>query len=145
MTDSASPSFPRGQRNNNPLNIRIVGRNNWRGRVPVAQNTDGQFEQFDTMVNGLRAAFVLLDKYYRVDGLCSVWEIISKWAPQSDGNDPHKYAAYVAERAGIPVHWQWGRMSPTLRKDIVAAMSQYESRYKPSPDELEAAYQASLS
>lgn len=42
--------LPRGIRNNNPLNIKIG--NDWKGEVP---NTDGTFEQFESMEYGLRA------------------------------------------------------------------------------------------
>ena len=42
----------RGYRNNNPLNLRISN-NAWKGKIPASQNTDGAFEQFQTMAKGL--------------------------------------------------------------------------------------------
>ena len=50
-------SLPRGLRNNNPLNIRRSSQP-WRGKV--ANPTDKDFEQFISMEDGLRAAFVIL-------------------------------------------------------------------------------------
>ena len=33
--------LPRGIRNNNPLNIRLVAESRWQGRVPPKHNSDG--------------------------------------------------------------------------------------------------------
>ncbi|MCA9329527.1 hypothetical protein KDA11_02695, partial [Candidatus Saccharibacteria bacterium] len=41
--ETNTPGTPRGIRNNNPGNIRISN-NQWRGKIPVSQNTDGSFE-----------------------------------------------------------------------------------------------------
>lgn len=73
---------PRGIRNNNPLNIRIG--NTWLGerRNP----TDNQFEEFDSMVYGYRAAFCILRRYIRRYHLDTVAKIISAWAPASENN-----------------------------------------------------------
>lgn len=73
---------PRGIRNNNPLNIRIG--NTWLGerRNP----TDTQFEEFDSMKYGYRAAFCILRRYIRRYHLDTVAKIISTWAPASDNN-----------------------------------------------------------
>ena len=56
--------LPRGIRNNNPLNIRLVPDNRWQGRVPPKHNSDSTFEQFDDPIMGLRAAAVLLITHY---------------------------------------------------------------------------------
>ena len=52
-------ALPRGIRNNNPLNIRKG--NNWKGERP--NQTDKEFEEFESMQMGLRAAFILLRNY----------------------------------------------------------------------------------
>jgi hypothetical protein len=86
-------STPRGIRNNNPLNIRVG--NNWRGeRKP---NTDGAFEQFQTMQYGYRAAFKLLKTYMGKYRCHTIRQIIHKWAPPKE-NDTN---AYVRRVAGI--------------------------------------------
>ena len=51
--------IPRGIRNNNPLNIRKG--NDWQGeRHP---QTDKEFEEFESLTMGFRAAFKLLKNY----------------------------------------------------------------------------------
>ena len=51
--------LPRGIRNNNPGNI-VISNNSWQGKIAVAQNTDGHFEQFTELYYGLRALAKLL-------------------------------------------------------------------------------------
>ena len=86
----------RGLRNNNPLNIRIG--NTWIGeKMP---NTDGAFEQFITMEMGLRAGFVLLERYIRKYGRNTVRKIISAWAPSNE-NNTRAYIAQVVKVSGL--------------------------------------------
>ena len=87
--------LPRGIRNNNPLNIRYVERNKWKGRRET--NTDGEFEQFESMKWGIRAAYILIHNYIHIYGLQSIKAIVSRWAPAEDGNDPDSYAERVRE------------------------------------------------
>lgn len=82
-----SKNLPRGLRNNNPLNIKINPANNWLGKVK--NNTDGTFEQFDTIVHGFRAALYLVRKYIS-QGYDTPRKIITRWAPSSE-NYTEKY------------------------------------------------------
>lgn len=88
----------RGLRNNNPGNIRISG-NSWFGKVPVAQNTDGAFEQFTTPEAGLRALDKLLSNY-RKQGNTTIATMISKYAPGNE-NDTGAYIASVEKNTGV--------------------------------------------
>ena len=82
--------IPRGFRNNNPLNIEHVESNKWLGlRDPPS---DGRFARFKSMDYGIRAAAVLLMRYYDRDGLDTVRKIVSKWAPSTENNT----ASYIA-------------------------------------------------
>ena len=90
----------RGYRNNNPLNLRISS-NKWKGKVNASQNTDGAFEQFETMAYGFRAALKNLQTYINKYGCSAIATIVNKWAPASDGNNPTNYANTVASRTGI--------------------------------------------
>lgn len=90
----------RGYRNNNPLNLRISS-NNWKGKVPTSENTDGAFEQFTTMAYGFRAALKNLQSYISKYHCNTIEKIINKWAPASDGNNPTSYAASVAKTTGF--------------------------------------------
>ena len=86
----------RGFRNNNWLNIRISD-NNWQGKR--ADNTDGEFEQFETPELGIRAATRNI-RTYGQRGLQTVKDIISKWAPASENNTA-SYIQNVASRMGV--------------------------------------------
>lgn len=91
-------TLPRGIRNNNPLNIRIG--NKWIGEVESP--TDKEFEQFVSMVYGLRAGFILLRRYINRYHLNTVRDIISRWAPPTENNTTH-YCCLVAARMNIGV------------------------------------------
>lgn len=86
---------PRGIRNNNPLNIRIGNR--WQGEVSTP--TDTQFEQFESMKWGVRAAFLILKNYIRRYKLYTIPDIISRWAPNNE-NDTSNYIKRVLEISG---------------------------------------------
>ena len=90
--------LPRGIRNNNPLNIRVG--NKWLGEVE--NPTDKDFEQFKTMLYGLRAGFYLLKRYIKRYKLCTIKEIISRWAPESE-NNTKRYVESVSRMAGIGI------------------------------------------
>ena len=55
-------SIPRGIRNNNPLNIRRTGKDQWKGLSKT--QSDRSFCQFETLEWGWRAAFYLLTRTY---------------------------------------------------------------------------------
>ena len=90
--------LPRGIRNNNPGNIRITN-NQWRGKIPIERNTDGAFEQFESMDFGVRAAILNLRSYFD-RGLNTVEKIVNTWAPPSE-NNTSGYMGFVESCAGI--------------------------------------------
>lgn len=102
-----SHRIPRGIRNNNPLNIRISG-SLWHGKVPLAQNTDGAFEQFDTIEHGLRAAILnirtIVNRRRRLGEDTTVKDLINIWAPSEDGNDTLGYVEQVTALTGLSPH-----------------------------------------
>ena len=81
----------RGIRNNNPANIRRGC--SWKGLAKT--QTDKEFCQFTTMTWGVRALLVTLRTYVVKYRLHTVREIITRWAPPSDGNNTEKYIEYV--------------------------------------------------
>jgi ParB-like chromosome segregation protein Spo0J len=87
----------RGIRNNNPGNLRHG--EPWVGLEP--QQTDGEFCQFVDMAHGIRALVKNLISYRERHGLNTVREIITRWAPASDGNDTDAYVAAVCKPAGL--------------------------------------------
>lgn len=81
----------RGIRNNNPANIRRGC--NWQGLAK--KQTDREFCQFVTMTWGVRALLVTLRTYVVKHHLHTVREIITRWAPPSDGNNTEAYIKFV--------------------------------------------------
>lgn len=71
----------RGERNNNPGNIRISG-SNWQGKI---SGQDSAFETFDSPENGIRALAKLL-KNYAGAGYNTIRKIISRYAPSNENN-----------------------------------------------------------
>lgn len=116
---------PRGIRNNNPLNIRKG--NNWQGeRNP---QTDREFEEFATMVDGIRAAMILA--YNLITGRarschgkpCNTLDkLIARWAPPHENNTA-AYLRHVAMAAGITTHEPLYPIKKTQFCSVIAAMA----------------------
>lgn len=115
----------RGLRNNNPGNIRISG-NNWRGKVPAADNTDGAFEQFYNAPDGIRALARNLYSYYN-RGLRTIDQIITTWAPTSENNTT-AYIAQVVAATGVPADAQF---PPDKVPALVATIIKHENGQQP--------------
>ena len=85
----------RGQRNNNPLNIRHSA-DQWQGARK--EQTDKSFVQFESMAYGYRAAWKTLESYWkhfhRTGQYYNVTNIITRWAPPSE-NDTEAYIRTV--------------------------------------------------
>lgn len=81
----------RGIRNNNPANIRRGC--NWKGLI--RQQKDKEFCQFVSMSWGIRALLITLRTYVKKHHLHTVREIITRWAPPSDGNNTEAYIKFV--------------------------------------------------
>ena len=114
----------RGYRNNNPLNIRYNASNNWAGRVTI-DKSDSQFEEFISLYDGYRAAFVLLNNYINKYGFRTIREIISKWAPTSE-NNTESYIVYVCNYSGIKEDATLYFSNPVMMIPIVIAMTMVE-------------------
>ena len=90
-------------RNNNPLNIRKVPGQRWKGEIlPSIQGGDGggSFVQFSSVEYGLRAAFCILETYRRKYKAVCIEDIINRWAPPSE-NDTRKYVETVCRLTGF--------------------------------------------
>ena len=91
----------RGIRNNNPLNIRHSA-DQWQGAR--AQQTDPSFVQFESMAYGYRAAWKVLETYWKhftSHGIAyNVRNIISRWAPPKE-NDTENYIRTVLLITGL--------------------------------------------
>lgn len=88
-------SATRGERNNNPGNIRLSG-TPWQGKVV---GTDGAFESFVDARAGIRALAVNLRTYQTKYGLNTVRQVVTRYAPASE-NDTAAYVRAVAADIG---------------------------------------------
>lgn len=93
-----SKAIPRGIRNNNPLNIRKG--NNWQGeRHP---QLDRDFEEFESLEYGIRAAFKLFRNYItgfsgRSVKYNTIRKLIRRWAPPTE-NATQRYIDFVCKQ-----------------------------------------------
>jgi hypothetical protein len=92
--DFKSSSGTRGVRNNNPGNIRI-STTLYKGKVQ--KNTDGAFEQFESIEYGVRALIKLISVYYFKHKKTTIRQIISRFAPQNE-NNTQSYINNVSKR-----------------------------------------------
>lgn len=133
----------RGQRNNNPLNIK-TSKAKWVGKVSdPALKKDKTFEEFDTMVNGIRAAIKLIQNYIK-SGYNTVDTIVHRWCP--DGTAP-AYQRMVHREMAKNIG-DYDPLKPIRRDDyatlfvLVAAMAWIESIYRISEQEFSEAWNA---
>lgn len=135
MNTKATNRQPRGIRNNNPLNIRIG--NTWLGEVPNPSDSD--FEQFVSVVYGLRAAFCILRRYIRRYHRDTIAKIISAWAPSNENNTA-VYISQVAKRVGIDPNTVIHYEDTETMFSLVQAMAVQECGQRVSEDSLKEAY-----
>lgn len=114
--------LPRGMRNNNPGNIVIAG-NDWKGKIPVSQNTDRKFEQFVSYQYGVRAMIVLLSNYIDRYGLTTLSAIITRWC--SGGCDLNTYLQVMTQFTGYAAN-QPLRADREVLKRLVQGIAQVE-------------------
>lgn len=135
MNTKANNKQPRGIRNNNPLNIRIG--NTWLGEVPNPSDSD--FEQFVSVVYGLRAAFCILRRYIRRYHRDTIAKIISAWAPSNE-NNTELYISQVAKRVGIDPNTVIHYEDAETMFSLVQAMAVQECGQRVSEDSIKEAY-----
>ena len=122
---------PRGQRNNNPLNIKYSRTTIWLGQVRDIERSDKTFVEFTHMKYGIRAAIKLIRNYIR-SGYDTIDTIVTRWCP--DHTAP-AYRRYVARQVSdvLPAV---GRQTPIAPDDkpviraMVQAMAWMESQYR---------------
>jgi hypothetical protein len=111
----------RGERNNNPGNVRHVHGVTWEGQSQ--SQMDDAFVQFDDPVYGIRA-IVRIMRSYQKEGLSTIQGIINRWAPPNENNS-QAYVAAVCSYCGVtqydPVDFN------TLMPMLVKAIIQHEN------------------
>lgn len=81
---------------NNPLNIRYCGGRYWYGCTFINKG----FCAFERFEYGVRAALYLLMRSYRKKGICTINDIILRWAPPSE-NPTDNYISFVQRKVGL--------------------------------------------
>lgn len=89
MTTNVNQSL--GIRLNNPMCIRYNRANNWRGQLGQSNG----FCRFKSLADGVRAGVFIILRYIFTYHLEDVFDIIKRFAPDSDGNDVESYKDFV--------------------------------------------------
>lgn len=107
---------------NNPGNIEFGSFAKAQGSTSA--RAGGRFASFNTPADGYRAANALLDSYAK-KGTVTPAQIIAKWAPADDDNDPETYTATVAKAAGLDLNAPLPN-DPKARAKMLVAMTSVE-------------------
>ena len=121
----AQSILTRGERNHNPLNIRLSPKTRWLGQNP--RQYDREFVQFQSDLFGFRAAFRIMRTYIRLHQLDTLRLIIYRWAPPEDGNNTESYIATVSRRSNVMPNQHLTFEDEDELIAIVAAMAEVES------------------
>lgn len=117
-------ALSRGLRNNNPGNL-IKTNIAWQGKVPHNKNPDDRFEQFTSMVWGLRAMIMDVVGDIVKKEQNTLRKLISKYAPAHE-NDTQAYINGVARQIGIAPDAIIEVNQPLIQK-LILAMVQIEN------------------
>lgn len=113
----------RGLTNCNPGNIR-QSKTHYKGERHPSR--DSEFKEFESMAYGYRAMFVLLDTYSRRYGLCTIRQMLNRYAPPSE-NFTEGYIRFVSQTTGIAPDEMLNTRDERDMVPVVAAMSQIEN------------------
>jgi hypothetical protein len=121
-TPRPTPAPTRGERNNNPGNIRLSSVK-WQGEI---SGQDTAFATFATPEDGIRALAKLLRNYQTKNGLNTVRGIINRYAPPVE-NNTSAYVAAVAAAVGVAPDDQIDTGNPTTLNALVNAIIRHEN------------------
>lgn len=138
MRVPGNPSDNRGGRNNNPGNLRISN-NTWDGQI----GDDGEYIQFATPEHGIRALGKNL-LTYRDKGVVTLNQIIPRWAPENDGNNPETYIADVATRMNIDPNAPIDVTNIATLKSLATAIMHHEGKHSITDAQINTGLQAAL-
>lgn len=116
----------RGERNNNPGNIRHGSK--WQGLS--AQQTDKDFCQFVSPEYGIRAIYKLLQTYQKKYELNTVESIIDRYAPPNENNTAG-YINRAAKDIGVSVNSPINVSSKPVAIALATAIVGVELGYQP--------------
>lgn len=129
----------RGNRNNNPLNIRHSKDYAFVGEL--SPDHDG-FACFTTRLMGLRAAFCIFRTYWMRYGLRTIEDMITRWAPPTE-NHTDIYVSVICQRTNYHPTDEM-RWDTEVAVRVIIAMAWYESRMIIEMSEAENAQKAAI-
>lgn len=131
-------TLPRGVRNANPTNIDYNPSNDWVGQIgiepPPLDGSKPRFARFDSPVNGIRAASILIQNYQKKYSLNTIRGIVSRWAPSNENNTAdyiQRVAAMLKIDPDSPIDT---KDYATMRALIVAKIAVECANYAYPPD-----------
>ena len=114
----------RNVRNNNPLNIREDDLVDYDWVGEHERDLDSEFEEFESVEYGFRAAYKVLLTYRNKRKLDTIAGIIGRWAPPSE-NDTQGYIDYVAKRLNFS---PYETLSLERYPELINAMADKEGK-----------------
>lgn len=115
--------LPRGVRVNNPGNIDKG--DPWLG-LSADQSADPRFCVFDTPESGIRAIMRLLITYQTKHKLCTIREVIHRWAPPKE-NNTGAYVQHVARLTGFDPDEQLSFLDREVNLAMTKAIIRHEN------------------
>ena len=109
----------RGQRNNNPGNIRLSSQA-FAGEI---RGADKVFKTFSTMAYGYRALIRILINYQELHGCNTIRKIINRWAPDNE-NATSEYVKFVCSDTG----YMADEAIDTHKKDVAVKLARAISK-----------------
>lgn len=132
-------SYPRGVRNNNPGNIKFEYANDWRGKIPEAQNTEElditgkpKFEQYVSWMYGVRAMIYLLKNSYLPGPRNTIKKVLQEWAPDYSSY----YLSFLVNKVGKGENEVISPNDETSIKKLVQAIARFENDRKTTVQEV---------
>jgi hypothetical protein len=105
------------------MNLRISAAL-WEGKF--SPNTDGEFEQFDTVEHGIRAGAKCLINYNKLVGLQTLRGYINRWAPANE-NPTEAYLTNICNGCNANPDDVYNVLDATSLAALVAAIIKQEN------------------
>lgn len=108
-----------GLANNNPGDLKCCDGNNWQG----LEGNNGTFDTFSDTTWGIRAMAIDLTTKINKDGLDTITDIVTAYAPSSDNNNVPAYVSSVSADTGFGPNDPLSADAPTLAALIRAIIN----------------------
>lgn len=117
----------------NPMSIRQFNQDFLGETGTYTTPSGGEFVEYESPEYSFRAADRVLTTYGRDQGINTIRDAISRYAPPSDDNPTENYIDFVSKQTGIDPDQKIDLSDPIIRSNIIAPMAQFESRTTISP------------